>query len=119
MVGYHHRDITDMPAIASSDLRRPATPIFGGLSGAGDLLARNARVFGRDTGLIFGNVRLSWREVNARANRLANELQRLGIARGDRVAIYARNSHQWVEALFGLSKIGAIAVTVNYRLAAP
>ena len=117
MVGYHRRDI-DMPATASSDLCKPATPIFGGLNSAGDLMVRNARVLGRETGLIFGDVRLSWREVNGRANRLANELQRLGIERGDRVAIYARNSHQWVEALFGLSKIGAIAVTVNYRLTA-
>jgi acyl-CoA synthetase (AMP-forming)/AMP-acid ligase II len=108
-----------MRATASSDLREPPTPIFGGLNGAGDLLTRNARVLGRETGLIFGDVRLSWCEANGRANRLANELQRLGVARGDRVAIYARNSHHWVEALFALSKIGAIAVTVNYRLAAP
>ena len=93
--------------------------IFGGLSGAGDLLARNARVMGRDTGLIFGDTRLTWREANARANRFVNSLQRLGIQRGDRVALYARNSHQWVEALFGLAKIGAVSVTVNYRLAAP
>ena len=87
--------------------------------GAGDLLARNARVMGRDMGLIFGDTRLTWREANARANRFANELQKLGVRRGDRVALYARNSHQWVEALFGLAKIGAVSVTVNYRLAAP
>jgi acyl-CoA synthetase (AMP-forming)/AMP-acid ligase II len=93
--------------------------IFGGLTSAGDLLARNARVMGRDTGLIFGDTRLAWREANARANRFANSLQHLGVQRGDRVALYARNSHQWVEALFGLAKIGAVSVTVNYRLAAP
>ncbi len=92
--------------------------IFGGLTGAGDLLARQARVNGRDPGIIFGETRLTWRAVNARATRFVNELQRLGIRRGDRVALYARNSHQWVEALFGLAKIGAISVTINYRLTA-
>ena len=92
--------------------------LFGGFTGAGDLLRRNAEVMGREPGLTFGAARFTWRAVNARANRLANELQRLGIKRGDRVALYARNSHQWVEALFGLAKIGAVSVTVNYRLTA-
>ena len=96
-----------------------SAPLFGGFTGAGDLLRRNAEVMGREPGLAFGSTRLTWREVNARANRFANALQRLGIQRGDRVALYARNSHQWVEALFGLAKIGAVSVTVNYRLTAP
>ncbi|MGH9843617.1 MAG: class I adenylate-forming enzyme family protein, partial [Blastocatellia bacterium] len=93
--------------------------IFGGYSGAGDLLRVNAEVLGNQTGIISGDLRLSWREVNARANRFANEMQRLGVRRGDRVALFARNSNQWVESLFGLAKIGAVSVTVNYRLTAP
>ncbi len=79
----------------------------------------NAEVLGRQTAVIFGDVRLSWREFNARVNRCANSLRTLGIQRGDRVALFARNSHQWIEALFALNKLGALAVTVNYRLAAP
>ncbi len=96
----------------------PSSILFGGLSGAGDLLRCNAEVLGNQTGLIFGDRRLTWREVNARANRFANQMVRLGVRRGDRVAIYARNSNQWVESLFGLAKIGAVSVTVNYRLTA-
>jgi long-chain acyl-CoA synthetase len=101
----------------------PAGIIFGGYGGAGDLLRKNAAVLGQQTGLIFrgfgADVRLSWHALNARACRLANALQKLGIQRGDRVALFARNSHQWVEALFGLAKIGAVSVTVNYRLTVP
>lgn len=97
--------------------------VFGNYAGAGALLAQNAAVLGRQTGLIFqgfgSSVRLSWRQVNARACRWAHALRRLGVQRGDRVALYARNSHQWVEALFGILKLGAVAVTVNYRLTAP
>lgn len=94
-------------------------PIFGGLTGVGDLLARNARVSGNKLGLVFGNTRLTWLEANARCCRFANELRKLGVKRGDCVGIYARNSHQWVEASFALAKLGAITVTVNNRLSPP
>ena len=93
--------------------------ILGGLTGVGDLLGRNARLFPSKPGLIFGDVRLGWREVNTRCCRFANALLKLGVGRGDRVAIYASNSHQWVEASFALSKIGAVVVTVNDRLSPP
>src|SRR5574337_11958 len=91
--------------------------IFGGLKGAGDLLTRNARVAGRRVGLVFEETRLSWLEVNARSCRFAHELRKSGIERGDRVGIYAGNSHQWVEAAFALAKLGAVLVNVNNRLA--
>ena len=105
---------------ATKAVSSPRTPdIFGGYGGAGDLLRVNAEVLGNQTGIIFGDQRWTWREVNARANRFAGEMRRLGIRRGDRVALFARNSNQWVESLFGLGKIGGIAVTVNYRLTAP
>lgn len=92
--------------------------IFGGLTSAGDLLARNARNFPNQTGLIFGEKRLTWKELDERAKAFANSLFELGLERGDRVAIYAKNSNQWVEALFGLAQVGLVSVTVNYRLTA-
>ena len=92
--------------------------IFGGLTSAGDLLSRNARNFPNDIGLIFGERRLTWKELDARARGFANSLFELDLERGDRVAIYAKNSNQWVEALFGLAQVGLVAVTVNYRLTA-
>jgi acyl-CoA synthetase (AMP-forming)/AMP-acid ligase II len=92
--------------------------IFGGLTSAGDLLARNARNFPDDIGLIFGDKRFTWSELDSRAKAFANSLFDLGLQRGDRVAIYAKNSNQWVEALFGLAQVGLVSVTVNYRLTA-
>lgn len=91
--------------------------IFGGLRGVGDMLTRNARVHGHKLGLVFEDTRLSWLQVNERCCRIANALRAQGVKRGDRVGIYARNSHQWVEASFALSKLGAVVVTVNNRLA--
>ncbi len=92
--------------------------IFGGLNSAGDLLARNARNFPDDIGLVFENERFTWKRLDDRAKSLANGLLSLGLEPGDRVAIYARNSNRWVEALFGMAQVGIVAVTVNYRLTA-
>lgn len=92
--------------------------IFGGLNSAGDLLSRNARNFPNDVGLIFSGKKFIWKELDERAKCFANSLFSLGLERGDRVAIYAKNSNQWVEALFGLAQVGLVSVTVNYRLTA-
>ncbi len=92
--------------------------IFGGLNSAGDLLARNVRLCPNETGLIFENLRFTWSELNSRACLFASSMLDLGLQRGDRVAIYAKNSNQWVEALFGLAQVGLVSVTVNYRLTA-
>jgi acyl-CoA synthetase (AMP-forming)/AMP-acid ligase II len=92
--------------------------IFGGLSSAGDLLARNARNFPNNVGLIFGDNKFTWKKLDVRAKSFAYSLFDLGLKRGDRVAIYAKNSNQWIEALFGLAQVGLVSVTVNYRLTA-
>jgi acyl-CoA synthetase (AMP-forming)/AMP-acid ligase II len=92
--------------------------IFGGLNSAGDLLTRNAGNFPNNVGLIFGDKKFTWKELDFRAKTFANSLFDLGLKRGDRVAIYAKNSNQWVEALFGLAQVGLVSVTVNYRLTA-
>lgn len=101
-------------------LSKNAPPgLFGGLTGIGDLLTRNARHGNKRIGLVFENNTLTWREVNSRSCRFANELRKLGVARGDRVGIYARNSHQWLEVAFAIAKLGAVIVTINNRLAPP
>ncbi len=73
--------------------------IFGGLNSAGALLARNTRNFPNDIGLIFGEKRLTWAKVNSRANAFVSSLKKLGIKQGDRVAIYAKNSHHIIKQL--------------------
>lgn len=93
--------------------------MFGDLQHFGDLLHRNAQYSARRIGIVDEDVRMTWRAVNARANRLASALQKRGVGHGDRVAIVSRNSHQYVEALFGLAKIGVVSVPINYRLAGP
>jgi fatty-acyl-CoA synthase len=66
-----------------------------------------------------GERRLTWREANARINRLANALHSMGVEPGERVAIMLRNSIEWFEAMAGCQKAGAAAVFVSYRSTSP
>jgi 3-oxocholest-4-en-26-oate---CoA ligase len=55
------------------------------------------------------------REMEDVANRFAHALQGLGIGPGDHVAIYAQNCVEWVEAMWGVYKLRAIVINVNWR----
>lgn len=63
--------------------------------------------------------RLTYAELNERANRLANFMRNdLGISPGDRVSILAKNSIAYIDLFYGLPKIGAIFAPFNWRLTA-
>lgn len=68
--------------------------------------------------LVFGGEPLTYRELNAWADCVANELAMLGVAVGDRVCIFAGNSETWCVAAWGIVKAGAILVPANYRYTA-
>ncbi len=59
---------------------------------------------------------ISYREWNATANRTANYLRSLGVGRGDRVAVYATNSLDYLDVWMACGKIGAILQNLNWRL---
>ena len=52
------------------------------------------------------------------ANRIANHLVSTGIRPGDRVGLYSRNRAEYVEALLGCWKCGAVPVNINWRYVA-
>jgi acyl-CoA synthetase (AMP-forming)/AMP-acid ligase II len=60
---------------------------------------------------------LTFAEVNARVNRLANALLDTGVRRGDRLAVLAVDSHCYMETLLASMKVGTMYVPLNYRLA--
>ncbi len=60
--------------------------------------------------------RLTYRQANQRANRLANWLRQQGITKGDRVAILARDGYEHLDLFFACSKLGAIHTALNWRL---
>lgn len=60
--------------------------------------------------------RLTFREANRRANKLANWLKAQGIGKGDRVAIIARDGYEHLDTFFACAKLGAIHMALNWRL---
>lgn len=63
------------------------------------------------------SLRLTYRQMNERANRLANSLrQAAGISKGDRVAILARDGVEHLDTFFACGKLGAIHTALNWRL---
>lgn len=59
--------------------------------------------------------RLTYRAMNARANRLAAHLRERGVGRGDRVALLAGNGVEVLDTFFACGKLGAIFVPLNWR----
>ncbi len=78
-----------------------------------DFLQNSAERFPDKAALVCDGQRLTYAEVEARANRLAHALIAHGVQRGDRVAIYLPNSVEAVVAIFGILKAGGTFVVVN------
>jgi fatty-acyl-CoA synthase len=62
--------------------------------------------------LFFGRP-LSYAQLKAQADALAGWLQSVGVARGDRVALYMQNCPQFVVAVYGILRADAVVVPVN------
>src|SRR5271170_4891262 len=75
--------------------------------------------FPQKTGIVCGDVRLTYAQFADRARRLAGGLQSLGVAPGDRVAFLSLNCHRLLEAYYGVLEAGAVLLPLNIRLAAP
>jgi len=58
---------------------------------------------------------ITWRVFEEKANRCANMLLKMGIRKGDKVAILMYNCIEWLPIYFGILKTGAIAVPFNFR----
>ncbi len=67
------------------------------------------------TALICGDRRVTYAELEARANRLAHHLAAQGIGEQDHVAIYSFNSIEYVETMVAAYKLRAVPINVNYR----
>jgi len=59
--------------------------------------------------------RLTFRDANRRANKLANWLKSQGIGKGDRVAILAKDGYEHLDLFFACSKLGAVHTALNWR----
>jgi long-chain acyl-CoA synthetase len=80
------------------------------------LLAESAAAHGARTALVGGDERVTYAELEARAEAAAGALAAQGVRRGDRVGIRLPNSPAWVAAYYGILRLGAVAVPLNVLL---
>ncbi|MSM41223.1 MAG: AMP-binding protein [Geobacter sp.] len=81
----------------------------------GGLLDQIAETYPDNDALVYHErgLRYSYREFNQVCRQVAKGLMKLGIGKGENVAIWAYNVPEWVILQFATAKIGAILVTVN------
>jgi long-chain acyl-CoA synthetase len=83
------------------------------------LLDRAAQEGGERPSLVHGDRVLTFAQVYAEVLSVAEGLSRFGVAKGDRVALVHRNAPEFVIAYFALSRLGAIAVPINFMVQKP
>ncbi len=79
----------------------------------GNVLKETARKFPSRPALVFYGKKMTYAELDALANRFANALTRLGVGKGDRVALMLPNIPQMVISFYGTLKTDAVAVAMN------
>ena len=71
--------------------------------------------YGEKTTIVSGDRRLSYADLDEESNKVANALIKLGVDKGDRVAMLLSNSPEFVTTYFGIIKSGAIAVPLDTK----
>jgi fatty-acyl-CoA synthase len=75
------------------------------------------KFFSEKPAIVCGAKRWTYAQFYDRIVRLSHALADMGVGKGDKVAILHPNCHYFLEAYYGITRIGAISVPINYRLA--
>jgi acyl-CoA synthetase (AMP-forming)/AMP-acid ligase II len=87
----------------------------------GEMLARNARLYGDETALVERipaektRRTITWKDLDDKANRFANVLRSKGVEKGSKVVHLMYNAIDWLIAYFGIVRTGAWVVPLNFR----
>jgi fatty-acyl-CoA synthase len=84
-----------------------------------DWLSRRSLLHPEKEAIVYGELRLSYRDLNDRVNRMIHALGKMGLRKGDRFAIFSLNSNAFLETVFACARLGVILVPINFRLAPP
>lgn len=79
----------------------------------GEVLEETKERYPKKIALIYKEKETSFRELDSFINKFANLLQRIGVKRGDRVAVILNNSLEFVISYYAIFRLGAIAVPLN------
>ena len=80
-------------------------------------VAFHARQRPADEAILFRDQRVTWSALQARTEALSGLLAARGVGAGDVVAVFMKNSTAFVELAIAVSRIGAVFLPINFRLA--
>ncbi|WP_188429917.1 class I adenylate-forming enzyme family protein [Kroppenstedtia guangzhouensis] len=82
----------------------------------GEMLRNRADFSPHLEAVVYGDERVTYRELNRRVNRLAHFMMELDVQKGDRIGILCSTNHPFATVLLAAAKLGAVAVPLNWRL---
>ena len=94
------------PEWVPETIEYPKVPVFA-------LLDETAERYPDHTAIIFQDNRLTYSELKEQVDRFATAVQKMGVAKGDRVALFLPNIPQFVISYYGALKAGAIVTAIS------
>ncbi len=94
------------PAQVPKHLELPQVPLQ-------EILQKSAKDFPKKTALRYSERETTYAQLDCLSNQFANSLVKLGVKRGDRVAVFLPNIPQFVIAFFGVLKAGAVVSAIS------
>ena len=78
-----------------------------------EMLREAAQKYSNKPAIIFKDFCITFRELDALVNSMANALLGLGVTKGDKVALFMMNRPEWVISFIAAARIGAVATPLN------
>ncbi len=77
------------------------------------IIEHHARLTPKKEAVVFGDTRINYGTLDSMANRVANALTKMGIGKGDKVALSCPNLPYFPIVYYGILKAGAVVVPLN------
>src|SRR4029453_1212257 len=77
------------------------------------MLSHGAERHPENVAVVFRDVSLTYRELEALTNRFARVLVALGVVKGDRVCVLSPNCPEYIIAFYAIARVGAVASPMN------
>ena len=94
------------PSDVPKTIRYPAVSLQG-------ILQKTAKNYPANVAVVYVGKETSYAELDLLSNQFAHALAKLGVAKGDRVALFLPNVPQFIIAYFGILKAGAVVTTIS------
>jgi acyl-CoA synthetase (AMP-forming)/AMP-acid ligase II len=92
-------------------MTKPTQPTFN----IADLFESLADAIPDRLALVSGDHRMTYAQLDARANRLAHALAARGVGPGQHIGLYLFNGHEFLEGMLAAFKLRAVPININYR----